>query len=136
MSTYSSSRDSASYVTPTHDDSGKPRDLVSGELGGNIPEADATWATSLYQGLAKATAIDLYFRVSGEHRNGRWLRLPEAPAHSSELCEPLRMVLNSIIKHFGLSGASGAREAVSTHTHPFEQGDAFGPSHRISPLKH
>ncbi|KAJ2916707.1 hypothetical protein MD484_g3715, partial [Candolleomyces efflorescens] len=101
-------------------------DLVAEELGGNIPEADAGWAHSLYEGLAKAAAIDQYFGLSSEYQNGRWHRLPEAPTHTSELYEPLRIVIDSIITHFGLSRVNGTRKAVNTHDHPFKRGCTSG----------
>ncbi|KAJ2916715.1 hypothetical protein MD484_g3716, partial [Candolleomyces efflorescens] len=116
MSTYTSSPVSDSE---THN-------LVAEELGGNIPEADAGWINSLYEGLAKVASIDQYFGLSSEHKNGWWRRIPEAPTHISELYEPLRIVIDSIITHFGLSGVNGTREAVNTQNHAFK-----GPSFSV-----
>ena len=91
------------------------------DIGGNIPETDELWAGSLYLDLATDAAIEKYLTESGEYHDGRWRRVPEAPKHSSDLSGPLCDIVNSIVRHFGVSGEAGARQAINTHTTPFKR---------------
>ncbi|RXW17052.1 hypothetical protein EST38_g8801 [Candolleomyces aberdarensis] len=91
------------------------------DLGHNVPETNALWATSLYLDLATDAAIEKFLKESGEYHGGMWRRVPESPKHKSELSGPLCDLVNSIIRHFRVSEANALREAINTHTTPFKR---------------
>ncbi|RXW19952.1 hypothetical protein EST38_g5916 [Candolleomyces aberdarensis] len=88
------------------------RDMISQDLGGNIPETPSSWAESIYKDLSTTATIQNFLDAGGEYCNGRWTRIPEAPRINSELHRPICRIINSVIQRLGTSGASNGREAV------------------------
>jgi hypothetical protein len=81
------------------------------ELGNVISMETDAWASSLYSVPPPSTIQDFLNTEGGEHRNGRWTRIPKSPALASELHGSICQVVNSIIR-FVFPKAQCAREAV------------------------
>ncbi|KAJ2914303.1 hypothetical protein MD484_g6105, partial [Candolleomyces efflorescens] len=78
----------------------------------SIPEADTSWAQSLYQGLSTTRAIRSFLDGGYEYYDGRWTRIPELPTTDSELRQPICQIINCIIQNLGSTGAFNSRKAT------------------------
>lgn len=125
MPTFSKSHDSTAFATHTYNTIDEMAlNALAQELGDNIPETDPTWSASLYHDLTEIATIEGYFEKSGEHLNGKWVRMPASPTTKSELSKSLRDLINSILKYFRISRPDAMRQAVDIHEAPFKPADA------------
>ncbi|KAJ2914301.1 hypothetical protein MD484_g6106, partial [Candolleomyces efflorescens] len=98
--------------SPAHENRVRLRKIVGQDLGVSLLEANILWAEKIYQDISTPLAIKQYLDVYAGYRDGRWTTLPESPSAVTELHNPIRDIVNSIISHFGELQALDAREAI------------------------
>ncbi|RXW20943.1 hypothetical protein EST38_g4924 [Candolleomyces aberdarensis] len=123
-----SSFDSLTSISATQEKRDRLRKIVCQDLGNTVPEATSSWLESIYQDLTTPAAIKKYLDGDNEYCNGRWTRIPEAPPAVTDLHDPIRRIINSLIEHLGLPHASDSREAMICQIQREENGDSECPT--------
>jgi hypothetical protein len=93
---------------------------------------DKNWAHSLYLKVTTPENIERFLKASGEYKNGRWARVPQAPSSAAALRQPFCKLVNSIIGYLA-SGAAAIRLAVNSRANRFDGPPIEGTQHRCIP---
>jgi hypothetical protein len=107
------------------------------DLAGAICLDDATFARSLYHGLASESSIDIFLKKSRAYstKERRW-KLPQncTRLFNRDFYTPVRNVVSSILKHFWKDATTqGKRKVVDTHATDLQHSESDPATHKSRP---